>query len=88
MTDRIFVLAITIIRKIATKISIRELNNKIYYSDEYIVLIFYIKEVLKNNTRVFVKITREIYIVDNLKIRILIKFDILTSKRIVIDFVI
>ena len=61
---------------------------KIYYFDEFIVLTFYIKEILSNNARTFAQIIRKIYIVDNLKIEMLIEVDILTSKQIIIDFVI
>ena len=44
------------------------------------------KGILFNNTRVFAQITREIHIVDNLKANILIDSNILTSKRIMINF--
>ena len=46
------------------------------------------KKILFNNIRVFAQIIREIYIIDNFKIEILIEVDILISKRIIIDFVI
>ena len=52
------------------------------------MLIFYIKEVLSNETRTFIEITREIYIVNNLKTKMLIKADILILERIIIDFII
>ena len=45
------------------------------------------KNILFNNTRVFIKIIKEIYIINNLKTKIFIKIDILISKRINIDFV-
>ena len=88
IADRIFILSITKIKKITIKILIRGLESKIYYFDEYIVLIFYIKGVLSNNIRAFIEITREIYIVDNLKANILIELDILILERIIIDFTI
>ena len=50
------------------------------------VLIFYIKKVLFDKAYTFAQIIREIYIVNNLKTNILIKANILISKRIVIDF--
>ena len=52
-----FILSIAIIRKIIIKILIRELRFKIYYFDKYNIIIFYIKEVLFNNIRAFIKIT-------------------------------
>ena len=45
------------------------------------------KNMLSNNTRVFIKIIKEIYIINNLEIKILIEIDILILKRINIDFV-
>ena len=65
------------VKKIINKILIRDLRFKIYYFDEYIVLIFYMKSILFNNIRVFIEIIREIYIINNLKIKIFIKVDIL-----------
>ena len=50
------------------------------------IFIFYLKSVLSNNNYIFAEITREIHIIDNLKIEILIEVNILTSKRIIINF--
>ena len=86
--DRIFIPVITKIKKIIAKIPIRGLKSKIYYSDEYIVLIFYIKGVLFDNTRAFVQITRKIHVVDDFKTDIFIETNILISERMIIDFVI
>ena len=74
------------IRKIAVKILIRKLGSKIHYFDEFAIIIFYMKGILSNNTRALTQITREIYIVDNLKADMLINSNILTPKRIIIDF--
>ena len=72
------------------KILIRGLGFKIYYSNKYIIFIFYIKEVLLdfNDIYIFAKITRKIYIIDNFKINIFIDTNIFISKRIIIDFAI
>ena len=40
------------------------------------IFIFYIKGVLLNNNYIFVKIMREIYVIDNFKIKILIEISI------------
>ena len=45
------------------------------------------KSVLFNNTRVFIEIIREIYIINDLKIKIFIEVNIFILKRINIDFV-
>ena len=81
-------LFISEIKKIIIKISIRDLEFKIYYLDKYAILIFYMKSVLFNNTHVFAKIIREIHIIDDLKASIFIESNILTSKRIIINFAI
>ena len=72
------------------KFSIRELRFEIHYSNKYVIFIFYIKEIFPgfNDIRIFAKIIREIYIVDNFKIDIFIDINILILKRIIIDFVI
>ena len=87
ITNRIFVFVNTQIKKIINKILIRDLRFKIYHFDKYIVLIFYMKNMLFNNTRVFIEITKEIYIINDLKIEIFIEVDILILERINIDFV-
>ena len=80
MTDRTFILIIIEIKKIAIKILIRGLEFKIYYSNEYVIFLFYIKGVLFDDTRIFAQITRKIYIVNNFKIEIFISADILILK--------
>ena len=87
IVNRTFIFSIAVIKKIATKILIRELRFKIYYSNKFNIIIFYIKRVLSNGTRAFAEIIREIYIVDNLKTKMLIEVDILILKRIIINFV-
>ena len=84
--DRIFISATAEIKKITTKIFIRELRFKIHHFDEFFVLTFYMKEMLLDNTRAFAQITREIHIVDDLKTNMLIEADILTPKRMIINF--
>ena len=88
MADKTFISSIAIIKKIIIKILIRELRFKIYHFNKYDIIIFYMKEVLSNGTRAFVEIIREIHIIDNLKADMLIEADILTLKRIIIDFAI
>ena len=74
----------------AASISIRDLKSKIHHSDEYAIFTFYIEGVLSDNKSIcaFAQITREIHIVDDFKTEMFIEADILTSKRINIDFAI
>ena len=51
------------------------------------IFIFYIKGVLLDNNRIFIKITREIHVIDNFKIKIFIEINIFISKRIIINFI-
>ena len=61
-------------------IFIRDLRFKIHHFDEYVVFIFYIKEVLFESKRVFAKIIKKIHIINDFKIEIFIKIDIFISK--------
>ena len=45
------------------------------------------KGVLLNDNHIFAEITREIHIIDDFKVKMLIKVDILTLKRMIINFV-
>ena len=74
------------LRRMIIKILIRGLKSKIYYFDKYIVFIFFMKNILFDKTYAFVKITREIYIINNFKTRIFIEANIFILKRIIIDF--
>ena len=86
MVDRTFIPATAEVKKMAAKIPIRGLGSKIHHSDEYAVHTFYMEGVLPDNTRAFAQITREIHVVDDLKAGMLIGADILTPKRMIIDF--
>lgn len=88
ITDRIFISVNATIKKMATKIFIRDLRSKIYHFDEYVVFIFYIKRVLSKNKRVFAEITRKVYIVNDFKTEIFIETDIFISERMNINFAI
>ena len=88
IVDRTFISFKTKIKKIIASILIRGLRSKIHHFDEYVVLTFYMKEVLPDDHRVFAQIIRKIHIVDDLKIEMFIEIDILISKRIIINFII
>ena len=72
---------------ISTKIPIRDIASTIYYWDEIISLIFYLDSRMINNLAL-AKIIREIYIIEDLKIKILIEANILTQDYITIDYTI
>ena len=53
IANRTFILIIVEVKRIVVKISIRDIELKIYYSNEYAMLMFYIERILSNNTRAF-----------------------------------
>ena len=63
--------------KILLSIRIRELNSTIYYINKYVIIIIYVKGELLDKLLVVIKITIEVYLINNLKINILIKNNVL-----------
>ena len=51
--NRTFIFATTKIKKMIIKKSIRGLRFKIYHFNEYVIFIFYIKDVFFNSIRTF-----------------------------------
>ena len=87
MADRKFVEHLTgtsPILRMASRIPIRGISSKLHYSDEYMVLTFYIKGSKEGKVKA-VKITREIHIVDDLKANLPISRDIMVSEKMKID---
>ena len=65
-------------------ILIRELNINKYMFDEYVIIDMYFLS-QQNNKFVMIKIIREIYLIDDLKINILIDNDCIDSKKISVN---
>jgi len=84
--DIIFVLKIISVKKIVSSISIRGLRSKVYYLDEYIVVIFFSKDLLLDRILAIAEIIYKVYIINNLKASIFIRVDILTPEYIILDF--
>ncbi len=74
------------IKTIPFNIPIRGLNSKIYYSNKFTIITFFLYSLISKKPSI-TYITREIYIVNNLKAKILIRVDILTLEAIVLDFI-
>ena len=51
-----------------------------YNTNKYVLILIYISAVKKNNTKIFYRIMREIHLVSNLKVYILIKNNIVNLK--------
>ncbi len=90
LSDREFIESITLnfatkIRKLTSLILIRDIENKIHNSDEYILMNDFIKETLLNNTSAIAFFQREVHLMNDLKMKMLIDIDILSSKQIQIN---
>ncbi len=90
LSDREFIESITSnfatkIRKLTSSILIRDIENKIHNSDEYILMNDFIKETLWNDTSAIAFFQREVHLMNDFKMKMLIDVDILSSKRIQIN---
>jgi len=73
------------IKKTQTFISICDVNIARHLINNYFILNIYIKDYIYN--REFVAhICRKIYIINNLKIKLLFNINIITSKQIIVNF--
>ena len=65
----------------AFKIPIRGIGTQVHFSDEFAVLTFYLQ-----GSNTITIITRELHIVDNLKIKMLLNTDIMSPGKNKFDF--
>ena len=65
-------------------INIRDIGSLKYITNEYYLINLYISNIIKEKP-LLVYLRREIYIIDDLKIKILIRVNILSFKRILIN---
>ena len=72
------------IRRIILFLHIKGLKLILYNINEYISISIYISAI-KNDITIFYRITREIYLIDNLKVYILINNDIIKFEKIVLN---
>jgi hypothetical protein len=66
---------------ITTIIIIRGINSNRYFINKYILLFIFISK-KRNNKDIVVKFIREVYLINNLKVKILISTDIISFKNI------
>ena len=67
------------IKKIFLSVSVRGLENRIIITNEYIVLILYINEILSEDVLKTICFTTKVYLVNNLKTNMLINNNIIIS---------
>jgi len=85
LSDREFIESITSnfaikIRNLMSSILIRDIENKIHNSDEIILMNDFIKETLSNDTSAITFFQREVHLMNDLKMKMLIDIDILSLK--------
>ena len=73
------------IRKILSRLRVKELNSIIHNIDEYILVLIYLLDLKKNNNKALIYIIRKIYLINNLKVNLLIRNNIMKSKKIMLD---
>ena len=66
-------------------ITVRDIESIKYLTDEYVILNFYISDLINSQIEI-IEITAEIYLVCNLKTKLLIEIDILKSEKMNISF--
>ena len=69
-----------IVRQIIDSIKIRDINDREYFNFDYINLNFYLKNKFKKNFSI-IYIKKNVHVINNLKIKILINIDIICSKK-------
>ena len=73
------------IKKTSSPIPVRGLGNKVHYSSEYFVVDMYFQGV-SNDVSSTAHIRREIHVVDDLKVNVLVGVDILAAESMLLDF--
>ena len=66
-------------------IIIKDIESIKYSTDEYVILNFYISDLINNQIEI-IKITVKIYLVHNLKTKLFIEINILESEKMNISF--
>ena len=67
------------IKKIVLSILVRELENQIIITNKYIILTLYINRILNKDVLKTTCFTTKVYLINNLKINILINNNIIVS---------
>ena len=77
------------IKKLIFSISIRDIDNIIYYIFDYVVMSCYIDDYLSNNNRISItnKFEIEVYLINNLKTNLFINNDVFIAQRVKINLI-
>ena len=69
------------IKTMIISITVRELNTNKHFTDKYVIVFMYFFEKDKNDTTVKAKIIRKVHLINDLKTNMLLKNDVLNSKK-------
>ena len=75
-----------IIQRVNNSIRIHDINHRLHDNFEYIEFDFYIFDKLFDDTSIIIHFKREIHIVDDFRINVLLKINIINFEKIVFDF--
>ena len=75
----------TKIKRISKTLRVKKLDIAIYNIDEYILILIYISNIKKDDIKILYRILKKVYLINNLKVYILIKNDIVELKEIVLN---
>ena len=78
-------LSVSIMTTIEVPLKVRGVGTLLYKISEYIVVLFYLPGTTNNGIKIIGCIRREIYLINNLRAKILISNDIISPKQIIID---
>ena len=70
-----------IIKQIVDSINIRDINNREHFNFDYVNLNIYLKNKFKKNNLLFI-LKKNVYMINNFRIKILININITYSKKI------
>ena len=87
LINRVFVTNlkfVTQIKKINVSIFVQDIDILRHVTNDYLMLLMYIQDTI-DKRKVTTHLRREIYVIDNLKIKLLLSMNIMSFKRIIID---
>ena len=73
------------VKTMASPIPVRGVGSKIHHTNQFVVIEICIQDTLPDGTTAIAKIQREVHIVEDLKVNILIGVDILAPERMLVD---
>ena len=75
------------IRRIALSLRVKGLNLTIHDINEYVLILIYISISKKDDIKIFYRIFKEIYLINNLKTYLFIDNNIIDLKKIILNIV-